>query len=168
MSGIGSNTSRNSQSVQASRISITAYHWQSVSIRLANHTLSQLESSRKSANFRRYLTFKRSNYNDENVKAICTTLSSPSNMLFLPYVWGNLISSHPIFLTSLLLLLHGVKVVAQAQFTSTPFTPSAIPLAVVHPYLSSWMLNGSVPLPQDWPKFSTNNVSLDLQAWPTQ
>jgi hypothetical protein len=45
------------------------------------------------------------------------------------------------------------------QMTASPFPPSAVPLAVVHPYFSTWLSNGNNSLSGTWPQFSTQGVS---------
>jgi hypothetical protein len=48
-----------------------------------------------------------------------------------------------------------------ATWTSTPFNPASIPLAVRSPYLSAWLNQGSgTALNADWPRFWTGSVCL--------
>ncbi|KAI0092706.1 DUF1793-domain-containing protein [Irpex rosettiformis] len=46
-----------------------------------------------------------------------------------------------------------------ASWTSTPFSPASIPLAVRSPYLSAWLnQGGGTALNADWPKFWTGSI----------
>ncbi|KAI0770848.1 DUF1793-domain-containing protein [Irpex lacteus] len=46
-----------------------------------------------------------------------------------------------------------------ASWTSTPFSPASIPLAVRSPYLSAWLNQGSgTALNADWPRFWTGSI----------
>jgi hypothetical protein len=56
-------------------------------------------------------------------------------------------------------LLGGADVAS--AWTSTPFSPASIPLAVRSPYLSAWLpQGGGTALNSAWPAFWTGSVSL--------
>ena len=58
------------------------------------------------------------------------------------------------YLTSKYLLILYLLGLANAQTNSIPFAPPAVPLAVVHPYLSTWLYNGTTNLASAWSQFS--------------
>ena len=67
-----------------------------------------------------------------------------------------------LILTFFISFLCGYTLAAPAaSWTSTPFSPASIPLAVRSPYLSAWLNQGSgTALNADWPKFWTGSVNL--------
>lgn len=52
-----------------------------------------------------------------------------------------------------------------ASWTSTPFSPASVPLAVRTPYLSAWLPQGpGKALNDDWPRFWAGAVSQNLRG----
>lgn len=70
------------------------------------------------------------------------------------------IMQHLLHLLSLFLVYLLTFANSQSTFTSTPFGLNAIPLAVRHPYLNSYLLNGTTStLSNSWPQFWDGLVS---------
>lgn len=57
------------------------------------------------------------------------------------------------------LILASLFTSSDAKSQGRPFLPQAVPLAVVHPYLSTWLLNGTNELGGNWPQFAVDGVS---------
>ncbi|KAI0683606.1 DUF1793-domain-containing protein [Cytidiella melzeri] len=56
-------------------------------------------------------------------------------------------------------LVWNVLAAPAATWTSTPFSPASVPLAVRSPYLSAWLNQGAgTALNADWPKFWTGSI----------